>query len=69
MTKNSKEDDLKEASGFAVGGAAAGAGVTAMLGNMGLAGAFGGIAIGAAPVIAAGAVVGLAAYGVKRLFD
>jgi hypothetical protein len=69
MTKNRKEDDVKEASGFAAGGAAAGAGVAAMLGNMGLAGAFGGIAIGAAPVIAAGTVVGLAAYGVKKLFD
>lgn len=35
---------------------------------MGLAGAFGGIAIGAAPVIAA-AVVGLAAYGIKKALD
>ncbi|WP_277884120.1 hypothetical protein [Nostoc sp. FACHB-280] len=43
--------------------------MAAVVGNMGLAGAFGGIAIGAAPVIAAGTVVGLAAYGVKKLFD
>lgn len=27
------------------------------------------VAIGAAPVVAAGAVVGLAAYGIKKLFD
>lgn len=69
MAEKRKEDDIKEASGFAAGGAAAGAGVAAVVGNMGLAGAFGGIAIGAAPVVAAGAVVGLAAYGLKKLLD
>jgi len=69
MSKNRKDEDIKEASGFAAGGAVAGAGLAAVVGNMGLAGAFGGIAIGAAPVIAAGTVVGLAAYGVKKLFD
>ncbi|MEH2009933.1 hypothetical protein [Nostoc sp.] len=54
---------------YAVGGAAGGWGLAAVVGNMGLAGAFGGIAIGAAPVIAAGAVVGLAAYGIKKALD
>jgi hypothetical protein len=36
---------------------------------MGLAGGFGAIAVGAAPVIGAGVVTGLAAYGVKKLID
>ena len=58
----------KEAAGFAAGGGAAGAGVAAVVGNMGLAGAFGGIAIGATPVICAGAVVGVAAFGIKQAF-
>ncbi|MCP6761145.1 MAG: hypothetical protein NHB32_20925 [Fischerella sp. CENA71] len=58
-----------EAAVFAAGGAAGGAGLAAIVGNMGLAGGFGGIAIGAAPVIAAGAVVGLAAYGIKKAFN
>ncbi len=68
-TMSKKNDDFKEAAGFTAGGAAAGAGVAATVGNMGLAGAFGGVAIGAAPVVAAGAVVGLAAYGLKKIFD
>ncbi len=62
-------NNAQEAAGFAAGGAVAGVGVASVVGNMGLAGAFGGIAIGAAPVVAAGAVVGLAAYGLKKLFD
>ncbi|MBD1217837.1 hypothetical protein RI030_03495 [Aphanizomenon flos-aquae NRERC-008] len=44
-------------------------GVAALVGNMGLAGAFGAVAVGAAPVVAAGAVVGLAAFGIKKVFE
>jgi hypothetical protein len=62
-------DDVKKALGFVATGSAAGAGIFALVGNMGLAGSFGGIAIGAAPVISAGAVIGMAAYGVKKLFN
>ena len=65
----SRKRKATEAVGFATGGGAAGAGVAAVVGNMGLAGAFGGIAIGAAPVIAAGSIVGMAAYGVKKIFE
>lgn len=65
----SKKKKAAEAAGFAAGGSAAGAGVAAIVGNMGLAGAFGGIAIGATPVVCAGAVVGMAAYGIKKVFD
>lgn len=64
-----KNQDFKEAAGFAVGGGAVGAGAAAYIGNMGLAGAFGGIAIGAAPVVGAGIVLGMAVYGMKKLFD
>ncbi|BAZ27410.1 hypothetical protein NIES4073_83290 [Kalymmatonema gypsitolerans NIES-4073] len=48
---------------FIAGGSLAGAGVSATLGGMGLAGGFGGVGIGTAPVVAAGGVVGAAAYG------
>lgn len=72
MARNRKKgnfDNAAGAAGFAAGGGAAGAGLAAVVGNMGLAGAFGGIAITAAPVVAAGAVVGLAAYGLKKAFE
>ncbi len=58
-----------EAVSFVAGGGAIGAGIASMVGNMGLAGAFGGVAIGATPVIAAGSIVGMAAYGMKKIFD
>ena len=61
--------NFREAAGFAGGGGAFGAGVASIVGNMGLAGAFGGVAIGATPVIAAGTIVGLAAFGIKKAFD
>jgi hypothetical protein len=48
---------------FIAGGAAAGAGVSATIGGMGLAGGFGAVGIGMAPVTVAGAVAGAAAYG------
>ena len=55
---------------FATTGAIAGAAAAEVIGGMGLAVAGTAIAIEAAPVIAAGAVVGMAAYGVKSaLFD
>ena len=55
---------------FAATGAIAGAAVAETVGGMGLAVAGTAIAIEAAPVIVTGAVVGMAAYGVKSaLFD
>ena len=55
---------------FATTGAIAGAAAAEIIGGMGLAVGGTAIAIEAAPVIAAGAVVGMAAYGVKSaLFD
>lgn len=69
MGKKSKEKDIQEAGAFAAGGAVAGAGVAATVGGMGLAVGGTAVAIGAAPVVAVGAVAGLAAYGIKKLFD
>lgn len=48
---------------FIAGGALGGAGVSATVGGMGLAGGFGAFGIGMAPVTVAGAVAGAAAYG------
>ena len=65
-------EDLKnkvEGAALVAGGTAAGAGVAATVGGMGLVGGFGGVAIGMAPVAAAGAVVGSAAYGAKKAIE
>ena len=48
---------------FISAGAITGASVSSTIGGMGLVGSFGGIGIGATPVICAGAVTGAAAYG------
>jgi hypothetical protein len=52
--------------GFVAGGAIAGASTSHTIGNLGLLGAFGGVSVGAAPVVAAGAIAGSAAYGAVR---
>jgi hypothetical protein len=66
----SNNNNPAEAAAFAVGGALTGGGVAATVGGIGLLAPAAGIAvgIGAAPVVAAGAVVGLAAYGIKKAF-
>ncbi len=61
MAENSAESVV-----FIAGGSAAGAGVSATVGGMGLAGGFGAVGIGMAPVTAVGAVAGAAAYGAFR---
>ncbi|MEK8017734.1 MAG: hypothetical protein VSS75_012755 [Candidatus Parabeggiatoa sp.] len=67
-TENSKAKDYKEIGIFAAGGAAAGAGTSATLGGMGLAVGGTAVGIGMTPVVVAGIVVGLAAYGLKKAF-
>jgi hypothetical protein len=57
---------ISEALVFGGVGAVAGAGLSLVVGGMGLAVAGTAIGIGMAPVAAAGAVVGLAALGVKK---
>ncbi|NES82530.1 MAG: hypothetical protein F6K10_14600 [Moorea sp. SIO2B7] len=70
MTQNNKDwNDKAEGAAFVAGGTAAGTGVAATVGGMGLVGGFGGVAIGAAPVAAAGAVVGSAVYGAKKAIE
>ncbi len=59
-------DNAKELGKFAGGGALAGAGVSYVVGGMGLAFMGTAVGIGMLPVVAAGAVVGTAAYGVKK---
>lgn len=58
-----------EGAGFIATGAATGAGVSATVGGMGLVGGFGGISIAMAPVVAAGAIAGAAAYGSKTAIE
>ncbi|MGF1538229.1 MAG: hypothetical protein ACFB4J_17330 [Elainellaceae cyanobacterium] len=62
-----KSQDTVEFTLFTATGAAAGAGVAATVGGMGLAVGGTAVAITAAPVVAAGAVVGVAAYGLKKV--
>ena len=69
MSKSNDDfKDKTEAARYVAGGAAAGAGVAATVGGMGLAVGGTAVAITAAPVVAGGAVVGLAAYGFKKAF-
>lgn len=56
-----------EAAAFVAGGLTVGVGVAVTVGGMGLAVKGTAVAIGAAPVIATGVVVGLAAYGLKEV--
>jgi hypothetical protein len=72
MTQNNREnatDDKSQAADFIKVGVVAGEIAANAVGGMGLAGGFGGVAIGAAPVVAAGAVVGAAAYGAKKAIE
>lgn len=64
-----KQSKLKEFAAFAGGGAAAGAIAANVVGRIGLAAMGGAIGIGSTPVVIAGTVVGLAAYGVKKALD
>ena len=66
---NHKDDfeDKTELVMSGIGGAVAGASLSGAIGGMGLTVAGTGVAIGMAPV-AAGAVVGLALYGLKKAF-
>ena len=67
MYKNKKARKV-EAAMFTAGGAIAGAGVSSIVGGMGLAVAGTGIGIGVGSVATVGAVFGMAAYGAKKAF-
>jgi integral membrane sensor domain MASE1 len=64
-----RKDNVKEATVFAVGGAALGGVVAASVGGMGLAVGGTAIAITAAPVMVAGTIVGLAGYAIKNVLS
>ena len=64
-----KNHEAIKAAGAGAAGAAAGAGAFALIGGGGLAIAGTAVAIGAAPFVAAGAVIGVAGYGIHRLFS
>ena len=64
---DTKTEAIK-AGGATVAGAAVGGGVWAAVGSGGLVIGGGAVSVAAAPFIAAGAVVGLAGYGVYRIF-
>ena len=69
--KNQNSDQPNQAlkaGGAVTAGAAAGAAGYAAIGGMGLTVGGTAMAIGVAPFVAAGAVVGLAGYGVYKLF-
>ncbi len=61
--KTKRQKNIGTGVAFISTGAIAGASLSSTIGGMGLAGGFGGIGIGAAPVVCAGAVTGAAAYG------
>lgn len=63
-----KLESVKGAS-FIATGTATGAWLSSTIGGMGLVGGFGGISIGMAPVAAAGAIAGAAAYGSKKAIE
>lgn len=67
--KTAIEEGDATALGALVGGAAMGAGVSTVVGGMGLAVGGTAIAVGMAPVVAVGAVAGLASYGLKKLLE
>lgn len=67
MYRNRKDKKI-EAAIFTAGGAIAGAGVSNVVGGMGLAVAGTGIGIGVGTVATFGAIAGMAAYGVKKAF-
>lgn len=64
----SKNSEAKKAAAAAGAGAVAGGITSASVGGMGLAVGGTAMSIGAAPVIAIGAVLGLAGYGLWRAF-
>lgn len=65
---DNKNEDYLKGGAAAVAGAAAGWAFAAEIGTMGLTAAGTGLSIGAAPVIAAGAIIGMAGFGIYKMF-
>jgi len=64
-----EQDKLTEAGLFTAAGAGLGAASSALLGGIGVAVGGTAFAVGMAPLAAAGAVVGLAGWGLKKVLD
>jgi hypothetical protein len=54
---------------YPITGAVTGATLSATIGNIGLVGGFGGVAISAVPMVTTGSIVGCAAYGAKEAIE
>jgi len=65
---NDTKTEALKAGGAAAVGAAAGGVVVATTGSIGVAVAGTAVSVGAAPIVAVGAVIGLAGYGIYRIF-
>jgi hypothetical protein len=65
---NDTKTEALKAGGAAAAGAVAGGAVVATTGSIGVAVAGTAVSIGAAPIVAIGAVIGLAGYGIYRIF-
>lgn len=66
---DAKSDNLTQGAAMAGGGALVGAAVPAVVGKMGLAVGGTAVAVGTAPLAVAGTVVGLAVFGLSKLFE
>ncbi len=69
MTKETTKEKAREAGFWTVGGAAAGFAASQVIGGIGVAVLGTAVGVGVAPVVALGAVAGLAGFGVKKVFD
>jgi hypothetical protein len=67
--KNNDSNEIQDAAIAATTGTVIGAGFSATVGGIGLAAGGGAIGIGMAPIAAAGAVAGTAAYGLKKAIE
>jgi hypothetical protein len=65
---NDTKSEIIKAGGAAAAGAVAGGAVVATTGSIGVAVAGTAVSVGAAPIVAVGAVIGLAGYGIYRIF-
>jgi len=68
VSANDTKSEAIKAGGAAAAGAVAGGAVAATTGSIGVAVAGTAVSIGAAPIVAVGAVIGLAGYGIYRIF-
>ncbi len=67
--QQAQQKNISTGVAFISAGAIAGASLSSTIGGMGLVGSFGGIGIGAAPVVCAGAVTGAATYGAVKAIE